>query len=375
VKTAVTLFAISCLLTSAHAVAAAPAAPTDAYLKGYIAALLKREFDWEPDSYRIAVRAGRVEIAITDKTPTTRALAIQRLGEVPGVRELHVHVASATELTTLTTTNARTTREHLLVSLGADPAHIALPTGSLFAPLIADPKQPQFLVASHQYNAERLETTMGTVAYGQPFGFYRRPGKNPGDGLQLDFAGALFAQFDMYSDSTDLVMADYVFGIPITYRHGNFSWRAQVYHQSSHLGDEYLLRRRPERINLSFEALEVLLSQDFWGARIYGGGQWLFRRSPDDLDDLGAHAGLEYRSRTRYYDAFHWIAALDVKSWEQHDWNLDSSVKFGIDFGTDEPGSRHLKFTLDAYQGTSPYGQLFENSDVTYYGGGIGFGF
>jgi hypothetical protein len=38
--------------------------------------------------------------------------------------------------------------------------------------------------------------------------------------------------------------------------------RRRVLHQSSHLGDEFLLRNRTTRINLSYEALDLLLSYE-----------------------------------------------------------------------------------------------------------------
>jgi hypothetical protein len=52
----------------------------------------------------------------------------------------------------------------------------------------------------------------------------------------------VFAQFDLDSTSDDLLNADYVVGLPLTFRRAGFSARGRFYHQSSHLGDELLLR-------------------------------------------------------------------------------------------------------------------------------------
>ena len=90
--------------------------------------------------------------------------------------------------------------------------------------------------------------------------------------------------------------ADYVVGLPLTGRYHGFSGRLRPYHQSSHLGDEYLLRDDPvERENLSFESLELILSGELGPLRLYGGGEYLFRREPDTLEDLLAHGGGEIR--------------------------------------------------------------------------------
>ncbi len=57
--------------------------------------------------------------------------------------------------------------------------------------------------------------------------------------------------------------------------------RVRLYYQSSHLGDEFILRNPDfNRINLSFEEIEALLSLDVKWARIYGGGGYLIHREP-----------------------------------------------------------------------------------------------
>jgi hypothetical protein len=38
----------------------------------------------------------------------------------------------------------------------------------------------------------------------------------------------------------------------------------RLFHQSSHLGDEFLLRNRVERINLSYESADLKLSYKFF---------------------------------------------------------------------------------------------------------------
>jgi hypothetical protein len=71
-----------------------------------------------------------------------------------------------------------------------------------------------------------------------------------------------------------------------------------VYHQSSHLGDELLLRGESEieRENLSFDSAELILSQELGFLRLYAGGEYLFNRRPSTLDDWVAHAGAEARA-------------------------------------------------------------------------------
>jgi hypothetical protein len=44
----------------------------------------------------------------------------------------------------------------------------------------------------------------------------------------------------MNAPSTDLINTDYVVGIPLSWRSSLFSTRVRLYHQSTHLGDEFV---------------------------------------------------------------------------------------------------------------------------------------
>src|SRR5260370_9352053 len=68
-----------------------------------------------------------------------------------------------------------------------------------------------------------------------------------------------------------------------------------VFHQSSNLGDEFLLRSRIERVNLTYESVDLKLSYDLpWGFRVYGGGGSLFDQEPADLPPWAGPGGVEF---------------------------------------------------------------------------------
>jgi hypothetical protein len=65
----------------------------------------------------------------------------------------------------------------------------------------------------------------------------------------------------MNAPSTDLINTDYVVGIPLSWRSGLFSTRVRLYHQSTHLGDEFVLHNPGvNRVNYSYEEAEAILS-------------------------------------------------------------------------------------------------------------------
>jgi len=255
-----------------------------------------------------------------------------------------------------------------------------LPATQLFEPLRADPKEPRFFVSTLKVNSTIQNTTIAAVGFGENFGIVRH-GSNPQQGWQLGISAAVFAQFDLESESSDLMNADYVIGVPVTWRHNDWSGRVRVYHQSSHLGDEFLLRVQPERVNLSFESLEVLVAHDFAGIRAYGGAEYLFHREPSDLAEALIHIGLDWRNSETAFSFSHlgaarWVAGLDVKHWQQSDGAIQVSAKAGLEFSPISNTSnsrRRWSVLLELYDGPSPYGQFYQD-DLRYWGIAIQLG-
>lgn len=232
-----------------------------------------------------------------------------------------------------------------------------LPTGDLFQPLIADPTQPQFFAATLWVTSPRLVTQLASVGVGENIGLLR----GSGGGWQVSVAAGVFSQFDLRRPSNDLVNTDYLVGLPFTWRHGDLSGRLQYYHHSSHLGDEYVLRTNPTRINLSFECLEALLADELGEFRVYGGGEILLRREPRDLNRLLLHGGVEWRGRrpaVRGHGAF--FLAFDAKASQQRRWQLGMSGRAGIAFGSGS--GRHWNLQLHGYSGPVPFSQFYEEN-------------
>ncbi len=343
---------------------------TDQFLSGYITAILEHELQWGRGSYTLTVVDGIATIRLPEENAQRRAQIESALSGFDGLQGMNIVVQQAFDDPEATTS----TRKKLYSFLGITPDTIPFPNSELFWPLLADPKQPQFFMSYRNYDTPLDRTTIAAVGFGESFGFYRRAGKRAGDGAQLSLSGGLFAQFNLDAPSSDLINADYIIGLPLTYRRAPWSGRLRIYHQSSHLGDEFLLNAQPERINLSFESMELLISysQERW--RGYIGGEYIFHREPADLRPGGLHAGVEYRSKQPLLYGGRLIGGLDLKSWEQHDWSVDASLKLGLEFGTTQPGHRRMRLIVEAYDGHAPHGQFYE-TEITYYGLGVYFGF
>jgi hypothetical protein len=252
---------------------------------------------------------------------------------------------------------------------------VAVPHGDVFCPLVADPKAVRTFATflRGEFPTSAAEIDLASVGIGDSFGLVRFGGPHAGEGLQLGLEAGVFAQFDLDATSDDLLNADYVVGLPLTFRRASFSARLRVYHQSSHLGDELLLRPENEvrRENLSFESLELMLSQELGPLRVYGGGEYLVNRRPSTLDEVVVHAGAEVRAGP--VRGARVVAAVDLKSTEQQEWKPGWSARAGVELAwwrhPDHP-PRLVSVLAEFYDGPSPYGQFFLES-IRYVGAGI----
>ena len=258
--------------------------------------------------------------------------------------------------------------------------YVPLPHGDVFCPLIADPKAARSFVIYQRGKASDLAADIVAVGISDQFPFFRTGATRNGNGVQLGLAGSVFAQFDVAASSYDLLNADYIIALPLTFRLGAFSGRARAYHQSSHLGDELLLRENPpNRENLSFESAELILSLDISALRVYGGGEYFFHRAPADLPDQLAHGGVELRPRASVnfgsLAVGRFVAAGDVKVVNDTSSRVGVSARAGFEFGrprdSDVP-ARRWSVLGEYYEGPAPYGQ-FHRRKVRLVG--IGFHF
>jgi hypothetical protein len=262
---------------------------------------------------------------------------------------------------------------------------VLFPQDQIFCPVLADPKEARSFVSFLRGTFRSLDdpsgegTNIASVGLGDSFGLVRWGGPAPGEGLQLDVVGSIFAQFAVAAPSNDLINADYIIGVPITFRQSGFSTRVRLYHQSSHLGDEYLLRAEDvQRENLSFESVELLLSQEIGPLRVYGGGEWILRREPDTIAAKLFHGGVELR--TGRAGPGQLVGAIDVKATEattgRHAWSRAISGRVGLEALRSGPvghPGRLVTLMLEFYSGPSPYGQFFQE-DISYVGVGLHFG-
>ena len=343
----------------------------DGFVAGYVAAILERELRIPKAVVQVKDGVVMLDAASVGSVDTARVQEV--LSGVPGVVRIQLdgEVAAPSDQPRPAAVGP--------AAGGATQAQIEQPSSSflsntplLFEPLHADPRWPHFAASYHSYHGNDELENVGAVSFGESFSLFRRPLSEQGQ-WELGLQAGVFAIFDLDAASKDLVNADYFIGPVAALRHGDLSLLARLYHQSSHLGDEYLLNTRVDRVNLSYEAADLLVSYDVVDpVRVYVGGGYLLHATPD-LDPWLAQAGVEVMGPP-LGGGVRPLAAIDVQSREHHDWGRDVSVRAGVQFEDPAAASLRLQVLLEYYRGRSPNGQFLEQ-DIEFYGIGLHFYF
>lgn len=343
------LAAVLALFTTNGAVAA-----SDDYLRGYLQALLDSRFP----GLRLSVRAlGPEQVMLTAHAclGPSQKRDIERTLAKSGRKQTVVWDSST---------------DCEGPAPATDVTFEILPERELFAPLIADPRQPRFSVSYQRYKTPNQSFNAASVALGEYFGvasgFLGESGAS-----QIGIQAAVFALFNLDTPSSDLINADYWIGIPLSYRKGPWSYSLRVYHQSSHLGDEFILGNPGiNRVNMSYEDLTLLVSYEWERLRFYGGGGYLLDSEPE-LAPKHVQAGMEY-THPRAVGTLDFVAAADVHASEQLDWRRSSSFQAGFELSS--ASQRRVRLMLEHFRGHSPNGQFYRDP-LRYTGLGLYFEF
>ncbi len=276
------------------------------------------------------------------------------------------------------------------------PCRTAFPTDHLFGPILLDPLQSQTygsVLPVYTTDRTRYPGSIVPFAFGTQKPFLRKERWSRKAGVvrarewALDVAS--FTQFEVYYDATlkkqkrQLVNTDYRVGISYNVRRGAGTWRFRLYHISSHLGDDYIIRNQipyylPNAVN--YELIDATYSRLFTnGLRVYGGAG-IVLRDPDERKPISGQLGFFYRNPSQR--AVRFIGGVDIKVWQQT--NFQPGIKAGAGFELGRAGLRSAAsgraasghsgnpFTLivEGYSGFRPY-SLYESQTVNWLGVGL----
>jgi opacity protein-like surface antigen len=346
-------------------IAQATIAADDSYIAGYAAAVLEHEFN-VPGAI-LQVHEGVVILTADSLGKVDRQKVITALEKIPGV--VRAEIQEGTLPPAIPAAPPETARQQELPKSDSK----FLPHGLLVTPFHADPRWPHFSVASRQISSGVGPSNTGSANFGETFALYRNAA--PLDGQwEIALQAGVFSIFNMNAPSKDLVNADYTVGLLTSYRTGPFSGFLRLHHQSSHLGDEFILDSPTpvNRVNLSFEELDLKLSYELtsW-FRIYGGGGMLVGRDPSYLSRGTSQVGTELASPWTFWGGkVRPVAYADFQANARSNWRVASSVMAGLQFEDARIGDRKLQILAEYFGGPSPNGQFY-TQNTEWFGLGV----
>ncbi len=340
-------------------------AADDAYIAGYAVAVLEHEFNIA--NAVLQVQRGVVVVADSSLGQVDRQKVIAALETIPGV--VRVDVQGGVTLPTVPPVPSQAAVQKELPK----PESKFLPRGLLVAPFHADPRWPHFSVASRHLSYGQEPSHSGSANFGETFALYRNAAPLGGQ-WEVALQAGVFSIFDMNAGSNDLVNADYTAGLLTSYRTGPFSGFIRVHHQSSHLGDEFILNSRVpvDRVNVSYEEVDLKISYELtsW-FRIYGGGGMVANAEPKELQGGTSQGGAELTSPWTFLDGkIRPVAYSDFQAREGSNWKIASSVKAGLQFENARIGDRKVQVLAEYFGGPSPNGQFY-SQNTEWFGIGV----
>lgn len=354
-------------------------ATEDTYIAGYAAGVLKHDLNL--DMRTLQVRDGVITLPVAGLEAGEREKAVKIVSEIPGVNGVQLSETAgqppmdgASQPIQTRGDEAASATDSVILATGL------LPSGHLFKPLLADTRWAHFSAAYRYYQNDNFDgRDIGSVSFGETIPFYRSNFGRSTAQWEAGLQAGVFSDFNLGASSSDLVNTDFIAALYSSVRAGQFSAFGRIYHQSSHLGDEFLLRQASskfERVNLSYEGADLKLSYEFpYGVRIYGGGGGLFHKEPSALKIWSAQYGIEFRSPWRLdFASLRPIVAADIKNYDENNWSMDISARAGVEFENLQVLGRKLQILAEYYNGYSPSGQFYKEK-VEYIGLGAHYHF
>ena len=177
--------------------------------------------------------------------------------------------------------------------------------------------------------------------------------------IVLGLGTQVYGRFSLNDSKTALISVDWVAGLNTTAMLGNLAVTMQLFHESSHLGDEYGDRFQAQRLDWSREVIAGWIT--------YGAGQWKLTGGASyvlydglRLPRAGAAVGLDWgagrhRFLTRPLEP---VLGLYTEGSAATDWRLSTSAKLGVAV-RGRGGARSVGLAVIAHDGLSTQRQFF----------------
>jgi len=174
----------------------------------------------------------------------------------------------------------------------------------------------------------------------------------------LGMGSQVYGRFSLTDSKSALISNDWVVGVNTTASLQPWALTLELYHESSHLGDEYGDRFPADRLDWTREVLAAWASYTIGVWRVTAGGSYVL----DDelrLPATGGSLGLDFHGRSRGLLAgqVRPVGGIFLEGVGATKWRISTSAKLGVAFGT--RGSHDISIGLIVHNGLSTQRQFF----------------
>lgn len=228
----------------------------------------------------------------------------------------------------------------------------------VFRQLTADPRRIQLGAAYYRLDGK----DRADAALGYSWGMTRWRTEDESWSWQWNVEGMAYSRFTISGSLNSFETVDFVGNIPVSARHGGFSARAMLFHESSHLGDDYIRRTGDQGFRYSIDGARLTLSAEplEW-LRVYCGASYLLHTIPDPGRRI-AQAGVEFTSRPLAWRHMRVFGAQDAQFRENSGYHGSWRSMAGIIIGIDG-APRTMRAFVGRFVGYSPFGQLYRRRE------------
>jgi len=226
------------------------------------------------------------------------------------------------------------------------------------------------------FSARRGDSEFGQepeaeVAVGENFPVLAlRRGERP---VTLGFGTQVYGRFSLGDRKSALISNDWVVGLNTTAALGAWTLTGEIYHESSHLGDEYSDRFGATRLDWTREVAAAWLTYGPGPVHITGNLSYVLIDELD-LERPGAALAADYEGRPFGHflgGPVRPVGGIFFQGEAATDWRVSTSAKLGIAVSR-SGGRREIGFALIAHDGLSTQRQFFRR-ESRYIGGELRF--
>jgi hypothetical protein len=196
----------------------------------------------------------------------------------------------------------------------------------------------------------------GEVVLGENFPLVSlKRGERP---IVLGLGSQVYGRFSLTDSKSALISTDWIVGVNTSAALTPWMFTIEVYHESSHLGDEYEARFPEDRLDWTREVVAGWASY-IWRRWRFTAGTSYVLKDELDLPAWGGSVGIDYHGKSRHVlgGQVRPVAGLFTEAGAATQWRVSTSAKLGLAFAT---GDTHdISIGLIAHDGLSTQRQFF----------------